>query len=179
MASKAALTNYDSDASTEVTFKNKARTGILTVHKQQSKKTTNNKVSQSYCVLCKNSVTTKCKYKLHISETFFGRSSEQESIKEGLGGSLGNRNNAAKQYPKCKNKWKRDLKSLKNKKKSYISWLSAPAHIASCRISRRSVPRHPRNTNPLAAVDLSVILISPSLVTVSDMKKYNLMDARR
>ena len=57
------------------------------------------------------------KYKSHTSENIFGHGSDQESIKEGLGGSLGNRNSAVKQFHKSEKKWKRELKSLKKQKK--------------------------------------------------------------
>ena len=44
-----------------------------------------------------------------------------ESIKEGSGGSLGNRSTSVKQYRKSENKCKRDLKALKKQNKMIFS----------------------------------------------------------
>ena len=61
------------------------------------------------------------KYKSHSSEHYFGERSKQESIRYSLVGSLGNRNNAVKQLQKYKNKWRRELKSLKKQNKIIFS----------------------------------------------------------
>ena len=61
------------------------------------------------------------KYKLHSSEKQFGRRSDQESIKEVLGGSLGNRENNIKKFQKSEKKFNRKLKSLKNQYKMLYS----------------------------------------------------------
>ena len=47
------------------------------------------------------------KYKSHITENFFGRRSDQEYIKKGLGCILGNSITAVEQYHKNVKKWKR------------------------------------------------------------------------
>ena len=57
----------------------------------------------------------------HIYEECFGKSSDQNSIKYGLGGSMGSRADSVKQYKKFKNKWKKDLKALMNQHKIIYS----------------------------------------------------------
>ena len=53
------------------------------------------------------------KYMSHITENFFGKRSNQQSIKEGLRGSLGNIADAVNRYKKSEHKQKKELKSLK------------------------------------------------------------------
>ena len=71
--------------------------------------------------MCKKYGTPERKYKLHSSENFFRHRSNHESIKEGLGGSLGDRDAAVKQSQKSKKKWKRELKSLRKQNKIIYS----------------------------------------------------------
>ena len=52
---------------------------------------------------------------LHSSENCFGDSSNQQSIKDGLGGALGNRADSVNQYKNSEHKRKKDLKDLKKK----------------------------------------------------------------
>ena len=58
---------------------------------------------------------------LYRSKNFFGERSYQHSIKEGLGGDLGNRADDAKYYNKSEHKWKKELKFLKKKNKILFS----------------------------------------------------------
>ena len=60
-------------------------------------------------------------YMSHIYENCFGNHSCQQSIKEGLGEALGNRDDAVKQYKFSEQKWKKDMKDLKKKKKVLYS----------------------------------------------------------
>ena len=99
-ASKAAPANYDSNASAKVTHKNEERTGVLPDCKNQGKKNSKHKGPHSYCVLFNKAGMPKRKYKLHSSENCLGKKSDQESTKEGLGESLGNRATVVKQYQK-------------------------------------------------------------------------------
>ena len=72
-------------------------------------------------MIYKKVVIPEPKYKSHRSENCFGRTYDQESIKEGLGRSLGNRNYVVKKLQKSKNKWKRELRSLKKQDKILYS----------------------------------------------------------
>ena len=66
------------------------------------------------------------KYKSYSSEFVFGKRSDQESVKEGLGRSLGNRASDVKKYQKSENKWKRGLKVLKKKKNMFFTMANSP-----------------------------------------------------
>ena len=55
-------------------------------------------------MLCKKYGMNERKCKSHSSENCFGKRSDHEYIKEGMGGRIGNRATAAKQYQKYKNK---------------------------------------------------------------------------
>ena len=65
----------------------------------------------------------------HSYEKCFGKRSEQQSIKEGLGEDLGNRADTIKNYKKYQHKWKKELKVPKNQNKMLF------------RISKKSLPR--------------------------------------
>ena len=90
-AFKAASADSDSDASVIVSHKKKAILGVLPNQKQKGEKTPNHKGSQHYFVLRKKDQIHERKYKLNILRNCFVKRYDQEYIKEGLGGSLGNR----------------------------------------------------------------------------------------
>ena len=83
---------------------------------------------------------------------------------------MGNRTADVKQYRNYENKWKREPKDLKNRTRYYLAWKSTQVHVINLRRSRRSAPGHPINMITLAAIDLALILIPPSLVTASETK---------
>ena len=89
--------DYDSDAWPQLLGKKKARTGVLLACKHNSKsKNPKHGYIQRYCVICKKYGMLERKYKLHSSETCFGKRSGQISLNKGLGGILGNRNSTVK-----------------------------------------------------------------------------------
>ena len=101
---------YDRYAIPRFTRKNKSRDGVLTAYKQQVMNTHKRKDNQSYCVLCNNNEIPDHKYKLNSSKNCFVCRSDQDSIKEGLGGSMGNSNDAVKKLWEPENNWKREMK---------------------------------------------------------------------
>ena len=72
--------------------------------------------NQNYCVLFKKAGMSEQKYMLHISEDYFCKCYKQKYIKDGLGGPLGSRNYAVKQYNNYENKQMKVLKALKEQK---------------------------------------------------------------
>ena len=77
------------------------------------------------------------KYMLHSSGIFFGEIPKQASLKQTLGGNLGNRYKAVKKFRKAKKKCKMESKALEKKKKCYIAWLFSPALVGISRRARR------------------------------------------
>ena len=67
--------------------------------------------AQHYFILYNKAGMPDLKCKLHISGNLFGKCSNQTSFKDGLGGALGNMNDAVRHYQKNENKWKRWLKT--------------------------------------------------------------------
>ena len=61
------------------------------------------------------------KYMPHSSKNCCGKISDQQSVKDGLGGDLGNRTDVIKNCKKYEHKWKRELKSLKKQNKMLFS----------------------------------------------------------
>ena len=59
-------------------------------------------------------------YLLHSAECYTGVSTKR-TIKDGIGGPMGSRTNAAQQYKKSENKWKKELKALKKQNKMIYS----------------------------------------------------------
>ena len=112
------MDDYDSDTSHRFTDKKNSRDGVLYDRKKQSKNTPNNKYYQRYWMLFKKDGMPECKYKFYSSENWFAWRSDHESIKEGLGGNLGNRDKAFQSFQKSEDNWKRYLKAL-NKPKTY------------------------------------------------------------
>ena len=53
------------------------------------------------------------KYILYNFENCFGKRSDKQFVKKGLGGYLGNRADAIKHYKKSEHKWRKELKALK------------------------------------------------------------------
>ena len=96
VSSRSALNKYDSDTSAKVACKKKASTGVLSDRNQKGKKTSKHKGYQHYYMLWKKAGITDRKYKSHISNNCFGHSSDQEPIKEGLGGIPVSSNGAVK-----------------------------------------------------------------------------------
>ena len=69
-----------------------------------------------YCVLYKEG-TPERNYMSHISDNYFVKQSNQQSIKDILGGSLGNRADAIKHHKKSEHKQKRSRNPLRSKQK--------------------------------------------------------------
>ena len=63
-------------------------------------KTPRQHVSQRYFVTFNNSLMPEKKYKFYSSDNFFGKISDQASVRGGLDGTLGNRYNAINHYQK-------------------------------------------------------------------------------
>ena len=93
-------------------WKNKARTIVLTYHKS-NKNTPKHGGIQNYCVLCNKSVIPECKYILHSADACFLIRPVQDSLKEYIGGGLGNRVKYVKMLQKFDKKWKKDMKAPK------------------------------------------------------------------
>ena len=50
---------------------------------------------------------------LHSAEVLFGKRTNQEIIKDVMGGPMGSRYESLKQYKKSEHKWKKELRALK------------------------------------------------------------------
>ena len=57
----------------------------------------------------------------HSAEDCFGKHSDQKSVKDGLGGPMGSRAEAVKQWKKSESKWRKELKDLKKQNKTLFS----------------------------------------------------------
>ena len=97
----------DSDAIPRVTCKNIARTGALSYRKKNNSNTPNHKGTQRYVFLYNKSEITEHKYMSHISESYFFNRYNQASLKDYLGGNLGNLDKAVKQTQKTDKKWEK------------------------------------------------------------------------
>ena len=96
---------YDSNKSVRIPHKKRDRTGVC--FKQKGKKITKQHSAQRYCVLCKKAGITERNYMSHNSEDCFGKCSDQDSIKDVLGGPTVIRDKAVKQYKRPEHKWKK------------------------------------------------------------------------
>ena len=112
--SKAVPVNSDIKKFVRVLRKKKARTGVLSSRKQNGKNTPKHHGVQKYCLIFNKAGMPEIKYTSHISENCFGKRLNQQSIKDGLGGSLCNRADSVNHYKSSKQKWKRVIKALKN-----------------------------------------------------------------
>ena len=64
----------------------------------------------------------------------------------------------------------------RNRTRYSLAWLIAWVCAVNSRRAIISTLRHTRNIITLEVIDIEVILISPSIVTVSDTKEYSLMN---
>ena len=64
----------------------------------------------------KKSGISEHKYMLHSAEDCFGNLSDQNYVRDGMGGPMGSRAEAVKQYKKSENKRKKELEALKKQK---------------------------------------------------------------
>ena len=103
--SNVAPVNSDINLSIRVPRKKKSSTGVLPNLKQHGEKTHKHRGAQLYWMLCKKSVMPEIKYILQSSEKCFVKRYNQQSIKEVLGGDLGNRADSVKHYNKYEHKW--------------------------------------------------------------------------
>ena len=107
LATSRAASNYDSNESGRVPCKKRASTCVIPNRKYWGGKTPNHNGIQRYCALCKKAGIPERKYMLHRSENCLGKRSNHNSVKEELGGSLGNRDYSVKHYKKYEQKWKK------------------------------------------------------------------------
>ena len=67
----------------------------------------NNHGSQHYFMLYNMAVIPDLKYMSHIYDNCFGKRSYQQSVKEVLGVTLGNKADSIKHYKKYERKWRK------------------------------------------------------------------------
>ena len=100
--------------------KKKAKTGVLRSNKSPKRAHSRHHGIQRYCVIFKKSGMPERKYTLHSAEDCTGLHTNQ-LIKDGLGGTMESRTVYLKKYKKSENKWKKEMKALKNQNKMIYS----------------------------------------------------------
>ena len=105
----------DSNNSLRIPRKKKDRTGVLRSTKYPKKAHKHHSI-QHDCVLCNKAGMIERKYMLHSSKDFTGMCTNR-TIKDGIIVYLGGGTDTVKQYRNSENKWKKDLKALKNQNK--------------------------------------------------------------
>ena len=120
IASARAANLSDSDKSVRVLHRKKAKTGVSNTHKSPRRAHDMHHVTHCYCVLFNKSGIPERKYMSHNTEDCTGVRTKC-SIKYGMGGPIGSRNNAVQQHKKYEKKWKKDLKALKKQNKILYS----------------------------------------------------------
>ena len=92
---------------------NKANNGILSSNKSPRKEYDRRHGAQRYCVLFKKEGIPERKFASHSSDDCTGVRTKR-SIKDGMVGPIGGRTHAVQYHNKSENKWKKELKALKN-----------------------------------------------------------------
>ena len=100
-----------------VLHNNKARAGVLSDFKHNKNKKPKHGGIQRYCVIRNRAGIPDHEYMPHSAETCFGNRSNQVSLKKGLGGNLGNRYAAVKNFNKSEENWNNNMKALKKQNK--------------------------------------------------------------
>ena len=90
----------DRNRSVRIPRKKKARTGVLRSIKGHHDKSYKHHITQRHCRLCKKSRINEQKYMPHSYKDCFGEITNQKTIEDGLGGYMGSRDEAVKQYKK-------------------------------------------------------------------------------
>ena len=112
ISSARVASHSDSNKSVRIPSKKKTSTGVLL--KNLKRKASKHHGTQRHFVIHKKAGITERKYMLHSSEDCFGKRSDQNPIRDGLGEPMGIRDEYIKQWNKSKNKCKKELKTLKN-----------------------------------------------------------------
>ena len=110
----------NSNNSVRIPRRNKAKTGVSNSHNSPIRAPDRHHGAQRYCVLCKKAGMPERKYVSHSTKYFTGLRNKC-SIKDGIGGPIGIRTHDLQQHKKYKNKWKKELKSLKKQNKILYS----------------------------------------------------------
>ena len=130
----------DSEANHRVPRKKKDRNRGLPHCKQNMSKKNNYGGIQSYCVLCKKYVMPGSKYITLSAETCFGKSSEHEYLKKGLGGNICNRDSDLSSSTRPIINLKRRRNPLRKNAIYFTEYPSAPATAGILIRSRISAP---------------------------------------
>ena len=118
IASAISASLSDSDVYVRIMRKKKSilGAGVLCSNKVSHNKTPNHHSTQRPCVIYKKAGNPEQTYMLHSVEDYFGKRTNQNNIKDGLGEPMVSRAEYVKQYKKFYSKWKKELKTLKKKK---------------------------------------------------------------
>ena len=135
------MVDSEIDSILKVPCKKKSSTGIFPARKNSNKsKTTKHVRIQCYFVLCKCYVMPESMYMLQISETFFGNISDQESLKNGLGGNL-EKNIILSSSTRLRISVRGILNPSRSRTKLYTAWPTARYPSSRLIISRRCMTK--------------------------------------
>ena len=111
------------DEPVRIPKKRKARLGavVLRSNKGSHNKAPKHHGTQRDCMICKKERIPEQKFMLHSAEDCFVKCTNQETIKDRLGGPMGSRAEYVKQYKKSKSKCKKYMKALKKQNKMLFS----------------------------------------------------------
>ena len=112
IASARAASLSDRNESMMIMRRKNAKTGVLRSNKSPIRAHDRHHVAQRYCVILKKVGIPERKYASHSTKDCTGVRTKR-SIKDGMLGPIGSRNNAVQQHKKHENKWKKEMKSLK------------------------------------------------------------------
>ena len=118
IASNIAAYLSDSDESSRIPIKKKARTSVMRSNKGLQKKAHKHHGNQRYCMICKKAGMPERKYMLYSAKDCTVQRTNQ-TIKDGMGGSMGSRADTAKQYNKYEKKCNKELKAINNQNKLF------------------------------------------------------------
>ena len=110
----------DSKEPMRITRRKKKNTGVLRSKKSPIRAHDRPHGAQRYCVICKKSGISERKYASHSADNCTGVRTKR-SIKDGMGGPIGSRNNAVQQHTKSEKNPKEELKALKKQNKMLYS----------------------------------------------------------
>ena len=96
----------DSEEYVRIHNSKKSKTGVLRSKKSSRWAHDRHNCLYRYCLICKKAGMIERKYLLNIADDYTGVRTKRP-IKDGIGGPMGSRTNAAQQYKKFENKWKK------------------------------------------------------------------------
>ena len=153
IASSRSASISDSEKYLRIQRKKRANTGVLLSNKTPKRVHRRHYGTHCYCVLCNKAGMTEHKYTSHSDKDCTGVHNNWP-IKYEMGGPMGSRTDAVKQYNKSGNKQEKDLKDIKKQNKILYRISEKPSSHREIKKIKQITEKAYMKTNDYSSDDL-------------------------